>query len=359
MFLRCTLPSATLALAALAAVACPSPAAAAQSRAPVYREIKDWVVACDNTARCEAAGTGEDYPQLILRLVSEAGPDGAPTLLLEAETAIDPATLRLDGRPFAAAALLQPAAAGDDGRQPIGRDAAQVHAFLDAIRNGERLSAGDGDGAPAASLAGLSAALLLIDETQGRLGTVTALLRRGPLPASRVPAAAPAPVLPRAHAGAPPLTDAQRRRLVQTVRATAELQREDCSVEAGSAYDEAEPLNADEALVLVECWRGAYQSTSLAFRLRRDGSGTPQRVRLALPFAVDGETRVVEEFTGASYGKGELSHFAKGRGLADCGESAGWVFDGRDFHLRHYHRLGQCRGGSPGEWPALWRSRGD
>ena len=35
----------------------------------------------------------------------------------------------------------------------------------------------------------LSAALLLIDETQGRLGTTTALLRRGPLPAAKVPAA--------------------------------------------------------------------------------------------------------------------------------------------------------------------------
>lgn len=345
--------------AAFAALALSAAApAAAQPGMPVYREIRDWVVACDNTARCEAAGMAEAYPQLVLRLVSDAGPDGAPTLLLESEAAVDPARLRLDGRPFAAAALLQPAAAGDDGRQRIGRDAAQARAFLDAIRDGERLSAGDGDDAPAASLAGLAAALLLIDETQGRLGTVTALLRRGPRPAAHVPAAPPAPELPRAHA-APPLTDAQRQRLVRRVRATGAPQREDCTVEAADAYDEAGPLGEDEALVLVECWRGAYQSSSLAFRLPRDGAGTPQRVRLALPFAIDGETRVVEEFTGAGYADGELSHFAKGRGLADCGESASWVFDGRDFRLRQYHRLGWCRGGYPGEWPALWRSRGD
>ena len=63
----------------------------------------------------------------------------------------------------------------------IGHDGAQVRTFLDAVRNGAQMKAGTGEEAPTASLAGLSAALLLIDETQGRLGTKTALLRRGPL----------------------------------------------------------------------------------------------------------------------------------------------------------------------------------
>lgn len=345
-------PLIALALAVL------SPAAsAAQPHAPVYREIKDWVVACDNTARCEAASASMDA-RLILRLTSEAGPDGGPTLLLESEAPVDPATLLLDGRPFAAAALLQPATDDDDSLQRIGRDAAQVRAFLDAIRNGERLTAGDGDAAPAASLAGLAATLLLIDETQGRLGTTTALLRRGPLPATRVPPPPPAPEIPRASS-APPLTEAQRHRLMRTVRerAAEELRRERC--DTGGVYDNAHSLGTDEALVLIECWRGAYQSTSLAFRLPRDGSGAPQRVRLALPFRIGGEDRVVDAFTNAGYEKGELFHSAKGRGLADCGESASWVFDGRDFHLRRYYRLDACSGGRPGEWPALWRSRGD
>ena len=34
-------------------------APAASAATPVYREIKDWVVACDNTARCEAIGMQE------------------------------------------------------------------------------------------------------------------------------------------------------------------------------------------------------------------------------------------------------------------------------------------------------------
>lgn len=118
------------------------------------------MVACDNTARCEAIGMQEAYPQLILRLVVDAGPAGEPMLALESETPVIARHLRLDGAQFAAASLLQPAT-GDEGVQRIGRDVAQVRAFLDAVRNGTQLRAGIGEDAPSASLAGLSAALLL------------------------------------------------------------------------------------------------------------------------------------------------------------------------------------------------------
>ena len=190
--------SRTLPLAAALVALTMAPAASAAT--PVYREIKDWVVACDNTARCEAIGMQEGYPQLILRLVVDAGPSGEPELSLESEAPVAGRVLRLDGARFAASSLLQPAT-GDEGVQRIGHDGAQVRAFLDAVRNGTDLRAGIGEGAPSASLAGLSAALLLIDETQGRLGTTTALLRRGTLPAARVPAAPAAPTTASAIAG--------------------------------------------------------------------------------------------------------------------------------------------------------------
>ena len=235
-----------------------------------------------------------------------------------------------------------------------------MRAFLDAVRNGTDLRAGIGEDAPSASLAGLSAALLLIDETQGRLGTTTALLRRGPLPAAQVPAAPAAPLPTRAVVAAP-LDDAEASRLVARVRLQAadDVRREDCFVEPDTAYDEAHALDHDEALVALECWRGAYQSSSLLFRVRRDGAGAPRRLRLTVPVQDEGAPRVIDAFTNVGFGQGQLSHFAKGRGLADCGESATWAFDGRDFRLQRYHRLGWCRGGNPGDWPTLWRTRGD
>ncbi|HMM25034.1 MAG TPA: DUF1176 domain-containing protein, partial [Pseudoxanthomonas mexicana] len=102
-----------------------------------------------------------------------------------------------------------------------------------------------------------------------------------------------------------------------------------------------------------------YQSSSLLFRVRRDGAGAPRRLRLTVPVQDEGAPRVIDAFTNVGFGQGQLSHFAKGRGLADCGESATWAFDGRDFRLQRYHRLGWCRGGHPGDWPTLWRTRGD
>lgn len=342
-----------------AALVALSMASTASAATPVYREMKDWVVACDNTARCEAIGMQEGYPQLILRLMVDAGPAGEPVLSLQSEAPVAARDLRLDGEPFAVAALLRPATI-DEGVQHIGHDGAQVRTFLDAVRNGAQLQAGTGEEARTASLAGLSAALLLIDETQGRLGTTTALLRRGPLPAAGVPAAPAVPAPTRAVV-APLLDEAEARRLVARVRLQAadEVQREDCFVEPDTAYDEAHALDDDEALVALECWRGAYQSSSLLFRLRRDDAGAPTRVRLTVPVLDEGAPRVIDAFTSVGFGQGRLSHFAKGRGLADCGESAAWTFDGHDFRLQRYHRLGWCRGGNPGDWPTLWRTRGD
>ncbi|MEE7547687.1 hypothetical protein HF319_12135 [Xanthomonas sp. Kuri4-1] len=63
-----TCAAALLALSLAAAV----PVAAA---APVYREFGSWVVACDNTARCEASGAREDATA-ALYLTREAGRPG-------------------------------------------------------------------------------------------------------------------------------------------------------------------------------------------------------------------------------------------------------------------------------------------
>ena len=115
--------SRTLPLAAALVALTMAPAASAAT--PVYREIKDWVVACDNTTRCEAIGMQEAYPQIILRLVVDAGPSGEPELSLESEAPVAARDLRLDGARFAASSLLQPAT-GDEGVQRIGHDGAQV-----------------------------------------------------------------------------------------------------------------------------------------------------------------------------------------------------------------------------------------
>ena len=42
--------------------------------------------------------------------------------------------------------------------------------------------------------------------------------------------------------------------------------------------------------------------------------------------------------------------------MADCGQSAEWVFDGVQFRVDSFNRLDRCGGGPPGDWPTLYRA---
>nr|WP_295375398.1 DUF1176 domain-containing protein [Pseudoxanthomonas sp.] len=344
--------------------------AGASAATPIYRQFKDWVVACDNTVRCEARGANEISP-LMLRLIAEAGPAGGLSLALESGMPIDVATLRVDGRPLALDARYWTLSPEHDGVQTLdSHDPERVRTLLEALRNGHELTFGDGEDQRGVPLDGLNASLLLIDETQGRLGNVTALLRGGDKPASQVPAAPALPPAVKPAPALPPLGEDTRERLIGAVRReqSALLEKEECyrpaeDDPADNHFDTAVALTSREALVLIECWRGAYQSSHLAFRAPINRPAEARRLVLPMPMVPSpdsGRQVAWDAFTNAGYNNDEsvLYHMAKGRGMADCGESASWVFDGRDFHLAHWNYLGGCRGGEPGDWPALWRSAG-
>ncbi|MBS7456234.1 DUF1176 domain-containing protein [Coralloluteibacterium stylophorae] len=344
------MPVASRAAALLLACAAAAPAAAAE---PVYRSFGDWVVGCDNTRRCELLNLGSDTAWgLDLTLALDAGPDAAPELALATEDVLE-GRLWLDG-------VLLPQDTIAPGPAAVLRGDAALH-LVDAIRDGSRLATGPGPEAPAASLAGLSAALLLVDEVQGRLGTRTALLRRGTAPAAQVPAAPPLPPAPRAAAAAPPLDESEAGGLVAAVReaSATDLEAEGCFVDAGEAWDQAVALDADGVLVLLECWRGAYQGSSVIYRVPRAAPDAARRVVLELPLPATTADRRVDAFTSAGYdpATATLSHVARGRGLADCGIAAHWIFDGDAFRLASLAYLDRCGRVEPGAWPVLWRTQ--
>ncbi|MCD9027206.1 DUF1176 domain-containing protein [Luteimonas sp. BDR2-5] len=329
---------------------------------PVYLEFRDFTVACDNGLRCEAVGVADDGGfGLVLGLSREAGADGAQQLRLSAaEKALDAAGLRIDDRPAKALSTLP---WQGDGEGELSLDGTAVADFIDIVRNGARLSAGEGDAAVSLSLSGLSAALLRIDEQQGRLDTRGAWLRRG----TRDDAAAtPAPTLPLlVEAAAPPtLAEADGTRLAQQLRAeqAEALRSADCDAPRDgfdlATQDTAAALDADHALVFLACLGGAYQTSSLVFRVGRAGEDATRvvpPVPATLAGVVPGDFALL---TNAGYDAdtATLSHFAKGRGLGDCGESAQWRYDGREFQLAGYAAMRRCGGASPGDWPSLWRS---
>ena len=331
---------------------------------PLYRQLRDFTVACDNGLRCEILGVSDDGNfGLVLRLRRDAGADGAQQLRLESQGgAVMAKTLRLDGR--VQSALRDLPWQVDDADALVLDEGASIARFIDLVGDGTQLTSGDGDGARALSLTGLRAALLLVDEQQQRLDTPDAWQRRGERDTAAVPAA---PALPRPVAAPAPaaLSDADAARLVRTVReASADMLRAaDCDAPREGfdirEQDEAQPLDATHALVLTACYSGAYQTSSLVFRVGRDGRDITRVVPPSPPHL--GDVQAMPEFgllTSAGYdpATATLSHFAKGRGLADCGESAHWVFDGERFVLGGYAALRRCGGAAPGDWPTLWRS---
>lgn len=115
-------------------------------------------------------------------------------------------------------------------------------------------------------------------------------------------------------------------------------------------------LTETDALVLIECSRGAYQGWSMMFRVPVAQPQRATRLVLELPFHLGPTPERYDTLTAATFADGELHHFAKGRGMADCGESARWRWDGKAFVLVEFNKLSSCRAGMPGDWPALWRT---
>ena len=327
-------------------------AAAALGTAPFERGYGDWILVCDNIRTCtaksafdEAAEHDVDLSGLLVMVTRQAGPRETPAVDVSAVEDDDiEGPLRLDGRPIV-------------GRASAGTlKGAEAAAFLRAIRNGAALTAGAGPKALGASLAGLSAALLAMDEAQGRVGGVTALARPGPRPAAAVPPPPPTPVVHR-MAGEPPPLEAPAKLAAAVRRAKAkELKDAECDA-ARADTDEAEPLMATEAVVTLFCRMAAYQGPSISYRVPRDRPAAARRLILPpLPGrkASDDDGEYIDG--GYDPKRATYSMSAKGRGLADCGVSASWTFDGRDFHLSSVSEQERCAGGDH-EWPTTWVTR--
>jgi Protein of unknown function (DUF1176) len=353
-------------MAALAALAlAPAAGRAAEPAygpaAPLYREIADWLLACDNTRACVAKAVPDDNAAAALpddampgyvRFSRAGGPAVAAQVTLAADAPFVPDP-RLDGKPVAARGWTR-SKEGDTAS--LAGEAAL--AFMRLIRNGSVLQLAAGKAAPQASLHGVTAALLAMDEAQGRIGNASALARPGPAPAGATPAA---PLPPLVHAAAAPPALPGAKALIAAVRRTQGplFKARDCEPEA-AADDAAAPLTANEAVVLLGCVRGAYQSGLLAFRVPRTAPDKARLLVLPHPPTLPAEDAdAAGEYTEAAYdpATATFSESAKGRGIADCGISDQWVFDGRDFHLSQLAHQDRCGGGEPGDWPTVYRTR--
>ncbi|MCS4508772.1 DUF1176 domain-containing protein [Xylophilus ampelinus] len=336
-------------------------AQAASPAVPAYREFKDWIVACDNVRRCEARlapAAGDTLPMRLL-VAREAGPAGAVGLDLAGEKPLSADALRLDGAALTGAD--RPAAAGsawtNDGEGSYRLQGEPALEMARRLEQARQMAVQQSDGPLQLSLDGLAAALRFIDDVQGRVGTLTALHQPGAGPVSQVPAAPALPVV-QAAAAPTPLADTQAFAAAVRTRNAALVARK-CDAPRG-ASDDAMPLTDTDALVLLRCWSGAYQSAALVLRVPRSAPQQARPVALpdvpgGLPVGKNDDPSVATE---AFYdpATATLSSFAKSRGIGDCGIARSWVFDGTAFQPASRDEQRRCAG-SPGDWPALYRTR--
>ncbi|WP_017671875.1 DUF1176 domain-containing protein [Blastomonas sp. AAP53] len=334
-------------------------AAAATAAAPVpgsvpgeIKTFKDWYVACDNVWSCEAgtlAEEGGDFTTaMAVRIWRKGGPDAPLRIELTPpqDMATGPARLKIDARPTLAGTQRT------SGNTRL--DEAQTLGIARTLANGSQAQLILSDGTSVLlSLAGSSAALRYIDAVQQRAGTSGAIIATGPKTDSALPPPAPK-LVARAASRLTELPDMKDYPRIITETG--------CEYRMEGVEDTVHPLGQregkDMALALIACDSGAYNfgaAVMIAERPMED----PNAAWEFKPAKFDGATGwggddQVPQVVNASFSPetGELSEFAKGRGLGDCGVASSYVWDGEMFRLSEKHEMGDCRG--VWEWPRVW-----
>jgi len=319
--------------------------AAAAAGAPRPSELKtfrDWTAGCDNGRACQAVALmpeGE-YEGATMTVQRGAGA-AAPAEVWISAGDKKPSALAVDGRRFA----LRAQGGSADVYRPV--DSA---ALLEALRGAKEAALVDSGGARLAPISpsGAAAAFLYMDEKQGRIGTVTALARRGPAPAASVPAAPPLPVVAAAPASAKP---ARRPTAAQVKAARGDNVCDDPKQEQAP---ESYRLDSRYTLVLVPvfCGSGAYNFRFAALLLDDGGRGVPA------PFEQPAGTKADpgEMIYNADWDPKarRLGTYFKGRGLGDCGTTQIYAWDGTRFRLVEQAEMGECRGSI--DYITTWRA---
>ncbi|MBX3478260.1 MAG: DUF1176 domain-containing protein [Brevundimonas sp.] len=328
---------------------------------PVQRAFRDWMASCDNGADCVVFAGPTDGATAWLRVSMPAGPMATPVVHAGlwdgggAQNAAAPLRLQIDGREE----VIGPDPDPDLGQQGVGRASGpQADVIIRALGDARRLVLVKGSESAALSPNGAAAALLWIDERQGRLDTVTALRRRGDRPASDAPGAPALPVVaPAPAADQAGLPAADRNAALPAAFAALPAVREcrsnlDWNPDLFKAVTR-QRLDARTELWGVPCDAGAYNLMTRYWITGPDGAD-PRAIALQ---GTQGEPQDV--LTNAEYDPATriLRQFAKGRGIGDCGVFQAWTWTGRAFVLSQERVMGECWGVPFELWPTQWRTR--
>ena len=324
--------------------------AAAAASAPNPQDLKtfsDWIVGCDNGRACQAVALLPQDDVEGTTMVIWRGPEAMarPTITINADYKAATAIV-IDGK-------RQPFRLTSDKDGVLTVDRTQSAALIAAMLPGKTMAVTDASGKQVGtpSLSGLSAALLYIDEQQRRIGTVTALVRKGAKPPSAVP---PTPALPVIISPKPPKLLTRKLTAADTKRAIKDLQCETSETSAETTYAR---LDARTTLAILPfpCGNGAYNY--FAYALLIDNAGKVLPARFDSEPGMGGESNAIgSELVNGDWdaAKRMITTYAKGRGLGDCGASSKFAWDGQRFRLAQLDVMGECRGSV--DYITTWRA---
>ncbi|MGR8932702.1 MAG: DUF1176 domain-containing protein [Gammaproteobacteria bacterium] len=313
-----------------------------QAQEPVGLDFsyKDWQLVCDNTRTCRAAGYQTDGDELAVSvlLTRKAGPNQPVTgemmvgiydddsVLGEASEGFK-LTMKINGQDLGGVVIDQ-----DSAKAKLSE--AQVAVLLTSLRHDSHIEWFGGGKRWQLSDKGASAALLKMDEFQGRIGTPGALVKKGSNNELSVQSALPDTVLI-----VPPLEKPQpdderwlserRKDLLEALRASAT--EEDCSDLWEHKMEEVkitvERLNNGKRLASTQCWTAAYNQGYGYWVINEKAPYEALLVTTA----------------GTFYENGHVYAVQKGRGLGDCESHHAWSWDGNQFIETDRSTTGLCK----------------
>lgn len=302
----------------------------------------DWELACDNTGTCRAAGYhSEDYDDdlvsvLLTRKAGANTPVQAEILFGSFEDAEEEKQyqMQMNGQDYGIVK--------NSLEHTSSLTKQQVQALLTgAKQNNEIIFKGE-KRKFILSDRGMSAVLLKMDEFQKRVGTPSALIKKGNKSEQNVLKAEAIPLVIEQSAIKGKsieytLQSPQAKRIQVILKHSTN--DDDCPILFGEEAFESSrltitPLTQDKSLIMTPCWSGAYNFGSGAWVMDQKLTQVLQAVSESIS---DDETT-------------QLYANHKGRGIGDCWSSETWVWNGQKFIQTYKAANLQCKGFAGGAW---------
>lgn len=307
-----------------------------------YFSHKDWEIACDNTGTCRVAGyqADEENQAISVLLQRAAGPQAQVNARVKINnehvgTELTQLQLLIAGQNQGNVQI--------DAKTAEGQlSAIQTQKLVQALQGTQPIIWTGKNQQWKLSVQGATAALLRMDDFQKRIGTNSALLRKTTASSAQVlkPQSIPKVNIRNYVIGM------QSRYTVQSQPAQQlfEKIKKQTNAEACPQLFDGNfladdrliifPLNSQNVLVEVPCWRGAYNVGHGYWVMDRGLKQIKQSVT----------------FIGNSFSEGQIFSNQRGRGIGDCLSVEEWAWNGQRFIKTYKAQTTMCKGFSGGAW---------